>query len=70
MANNDVPDEIPPDLCLHYLIIIILITTLFQEDNIFDTKASLTYGPQIQRQLLTEMKIIYSMYRRGEVSKH
>ena len=26
-----------------------LIITLFQEDNIFGTNASLTYGPQIQR---------------------
>ena len=25
----------------------LLIITLFQEDNIFDTNASLTYGPQI-----------------------
>ena len=29
--------------------IIIIILTLFQEDNIFGTNASLTYGPQIQR---------------------
>ena len=27
----------------------IIIVTLFQEDNIFSTNASLTYGPQIQR---------------------
>ena len=27
----------------------LLIITLFQEDNIFGTNASLTYGPQIQR---------------------
>ena len=27
----------------------LLIIILFQEDNIFDTTASLTYGPQIQR---------------------
>ena len=27
----------------------LLIVTLFQEDNIFGTNASLTYGPQIQR---------------------
>ena len=26
-----------------------IIITLFQEDNIFGTNASLTYGPQIQR---------------------
>ena len=31
------------------LLIIIIIITLFQEDNIFCTNASLTYGPQIQR---------------------
>ena len=31
------------------MIIIIIIITLFQEDNIFGTDASLTYGPQIQR---------------------
>ena len=28
--------------------IIIIIITLFQEDNIFGTNASLTYGPRIQ----------------------
>ena len=28
---------------------LITIITLFQEDNIFGTDASLTYGPQIQR---------------------
>ena len=28
--------------------IIIIITTLFKEDNIFGTNASLTYGPQLQ----------------------
>ena len=27
----------------------IIIITLFQEDNIFGTNVSLTYGPQIQR---------------------
>ena len=27
--------------------LIIIIITLFQEDNIFGTNASLTYGPQI-----------------------
>ena len=31
------------------VLIIIIIITLFQEDNIFGTDASLTYGPQIQR---------------------
>ena len=31
------------------LIIIIIIISLFQEDNIFGTNASLTYGPQLQR---------------------
>ena len=35
---------------LNGIIIIIIITiTLFKEDNIFDTNASLTYGPKIQR---------------------
>ena len=29
--------------------IIILIISLFQEDDIFDMHASLTYGPQLQR---------------------
>ena len=29
------------------LIIIIIIVTLFQEDNIFGRVASLTYGPQL-----------------------
>ena len=49
------------------------IITLFQEDNIFGTNASLTYGPQIQRYAFDDyktMKIIYSMYRAGEVSAH
>ena len=31
------------------IIAIIIIITLFQEDNIFGTNVSLTYGPQIQR---------------------
>ena len=44
-----------------------IIITLFKEDNIFGTNASLTYGPQIQkttmRLIITDRtKIIYSMY--------
>ena len=38
-----------------------MIITLFQEDNILGTNASLTYGPQIQRHtclIITERKII------------
>ena len=35
--------------CFSYLIIIIIIISLFQEDNIFGTNASLTYGPRLQR---------------------
>ena len=31
------------------LFIIIIIISLFQEDNIFGTNASLTYGPRLQR---------------------
>ena len=30
-------------------VIIIIITILFQEDNIFGTNASLTYSPRLQR---------------------
>ena len=30
------------------LLLIIMIIILFQEDNIFGTNASLTYGPQLQ----------------------
>ena len=57
------------------IMIIIIIITLFQEDNIFDTDVSLTYGPQItktyMRLIITDRtKIIYSMYRAGEVSVH
>ena len=37
------------------IIIIIITTTLFQEDNIFDTSASLTYGPQLQLQIVSFM---------------
>ena len=37
-------------LSVRTIITIIIITiTLFQEDNIFGSDASLTYGPQIQR---------------------
>ena len=52
-----------------HLVIIIIIITLFQEDNIFGRVASLTYGPQLtnvghdikmNRRACT---IIYSMYR-------
>ena len=53
------------------IIIIIITTTLFQEVNIFGTNASLTYGPQIHAfDNYKIMKIIYSMYRAGEVSVH
>ena len=31
------------------MITIIIIITLFQEDNIFGTNSSLTYGPHVQR---------------------
>ena len=31
-----------------FIILMIIIITLFQEDNMFGTNASLTYGPQIQ----------------------
>ena len=45
---------------------------IFKEDNIFGTNASLTYGPQIHNAFDNNktMKIIYSMYRAGEVSVH
>ena len=33
----------------HVIITIIMIITLFQEDNLFGMYASLTYGPQLQR---------------------
>ena len=39
--------------CLHsiliFKVVIIIIISLFQEDNIFGTNASLTYGPRLQR---------------------
>ena len=38
-------------LLYHHVGIIIIIITLFQEDNIFGTNASLTYGPQMQRHM-------------------
>ena len=31
--------------------VIIIIISLFPEDNVFDMNASLTYGPQIQRHI-------------------
>ena len=31
------------------LLLIIIIISLFQEDNIFGTNASLTYGPRLQK---------------------
>ena len=34
-------------LCLFNNNLIIMIITLFQEDNIFDTDASLTHGPPL-----------------------
>ena len=52
------------------IIIIIIIITLFQEDNIFGRVASLTYGPQLTNvgHVIIKMNrhactIIYSMYR-------
>ena len=38
--------------CIHKNILIIMIITLFQKDNIFGTSASLIYGPQLQLQIL------------------
>ena len=39
-----------------------IIITLFQEDNIFDTSASLTNGPQLQSKLfMISLIIIYSV---------
>ena len=35
-------------LCAPEGYIIIIITTLFQDDNLFGIYASLTYGPQLQ----------------------
>ena len=56
------------------IIIIIITTTLFQEGKIFGTNASLTYGPQIKDihafDNYKTIKLIYSMYRAGEVSIH
>ena len=56
-------------ISLHLLIII-----LFQEDNIFGTNASLTYVFRYKDIQAFDnnksMKIIYSMYRAGEVSVH
>ena len=34
---------------LYVIIIMIIIISLFQEDNIFGTNASLKYGPRLQR---------------------
>ena len=40
-------------------------------DNLFGTNASLTYGPQIHAfDNYKTLKIIYSVYRAGEVSVH
>ena len=52
----------------------LLIIILFQEDNVSGTIASLTYGSQLKHIHAFDnnktMKIIYSMYRAGEVSVH
>ena len=50
--------------------IIIIILTLFQEDNIFGTNARLIYGPQIQRlkeifTVCTEQAVV-SVHRHAE----
>ena len=54
--------------------IIIIIITLFQEYNIFGTNASLTYVLKYKDMHAFHnyktIKIIYSMYRAGEVSVH
>ena len=34
---------------IHFGVVVIIIISLFQEDNIFGTNASLTYGPRLQR---------------------
>ena len=33
------------------IVVTIIIITLFQEDNVFGTNVSLTYGPQMQRHM-------------------
>ena len=50
-----------------------IITTLFQEDNIIGTGASLTYCPQIQSRLClfeNNRWIIYNIYREYDVYVH
>ena len=39
----------PQQIAIIIIIIITIIITLFQEDGIFGTNASRTYGPQLQR---------------------
>ena len=41
--------SVPPFSVSSQLKIIIIIISLFQEDNIFGTNASLTYGPRLRR---------------------
>ena len=50
--------------CRNYKHNAILIITLFQEDNIFGTNATLTYGPQIQRHAFDNYwkKLIFLQY--------
>ena len=42
-------ENIKTKVLANSVLIIIIIITLFQDDNIFGTNASLTYGPPIQR---------------------
>ena len=52
----------------------LIIITLFQKDNMFRTNASLTYVLRYKDKYAFDnyktMKIIYSMYRAGEISIH
>ena len=52
-------------------VMIIIIITLFQEDNIFGTNVSLTYGPQLQmvRLSLQILKNLGEIYLFGTIQK-
>ena len=48
-AHDVERNEIIKPVMIMIILIIAIIITLFQEDNIFVTNASLTYGPRLQR---------------------
>ena len=47
---------------INFVLIIIIIMSLFNEDNIFSTSTNLTYGPRWKTYLTEQYHTIYTLY--------